>query len=143
MKVGSSYGMRRTSSESALMACSEDMYRQRKSSRLLNDATHHHIEDIMAHSALMRRSGKVDSFGQPCMKIRRTSSRVVERVRGKGTSIQEMPCHSPTTSRLSSSMSRELITWDHFQSQNTVNTSWWKLIMSPSGLKPCHAELLM
>ena len=28
--------------------------------------------------------------------------------------IQEMPCHSPTTSRLNSSMSGESITWDHF-----------------------------
>ena len=30
---------------------------------------------------------------------------------------------------------------DHFQSQRTVNT--WQLTMSPSGLKPCHVELLM
>jgi hypothetical protein len=34
----------------------------------LNDATHHHMGDIMRHSAHMQRSGKVDSFGQPCMK---------------------------------------------------------------------------
>ena len=46
MKVISTYGMNHTSSESALMAYSEDVYRQRKASRLSNDATHHHMEDI-------------------------------------------------------------------------------------------------
>ena len=114
MKVISTYGMNHTSSESALMAYSEDVYRQRKASRLSNDATHHHMEDIMGHSALIRRFSKVDSFSQPCMKTRRTSSGDVERVRGTGISIQEMSFHSPTTSRLSSSMSRESTTWDLF-----------------------------
>jgi hypothetical protein len=51
------------------MACSKDVYRQKKASRLSNDAIHHHMEGIMVHSALIQRSGKVDSFGQPCMKI--------------------------------------------------------------------------
>jgi hypothetical protein len=69
MKVISTYGISRTSSESALMACSKDVYRQKKASRLSNDAIHHHMEGIMVHSALIQRSGKVDSFGQPCMKI--------------------------------------------------------------------------
>ena len=73
----------------------------------------------MVHSALIPRSSKVDSFGQPCMKIRRTSSRDVERVRDTGISIQEMPCHLPTTSILNFSMSGELTTWDHFQSQKS------------------------
>ena len=114
MKVVSTYGMNHTSSESALTACSEDVYRQKKASRLQNDATRHHMVDIMGHSALMQRSGKVDSFGQPCMKTRRTSSGDVERVRGMGTSIQEMPCHSPITSRLNFLMSRVSTTWDHF-----------------------------
>ena len=50
-----------------------------------------------------------------------------------GVSIQEMPCH-----RSSSSMSGESTIWDQFRSQRTVNTSWWQLTMSPSGLKPCH-----
>jgi hypothetical protein len=45
--------------------CSEGMYQQRKASRSLNDATHHHMKDIIGHSALMKRSGKMDSFGQP------------------------------------------------------------------------------
>ena len=63
--------------------------------------------------------------------------------KGMGISLQEMPCHWPTTSRLSSSMFGELITWDHFQNRRTMNTSWWKLTMSPNGLKPCHRELLM
>jgi hypothetical protein len=70
----------------------------------------------MVHSTLMQRSSKVDSFGQPYMKTRRILSKDVERVRGTVISIQEMPDYSPTTSRLSSSMSRELTTWDHFQS---------------------------
>ena len=56
------------SSESALTACSKGVYRWKKASRSLNNATHQHMEDIMVHSALIQRSGKVDSFGQPCMK---------------------------------------------------------------------------
>ena len=104
-KVVSAYGMNCTSLESALMAYSEDVYRQRKASRSSNDATHLHMEGIMVHSALIRRSGKVDSFSQPCMKIRKTLSGGVEHVRGIGTLIQEMPFHSPTTFRLSSSLS--------------------------------------
>jgi hypothetical protein len=79
----------------------------------------------MVHSALIQRSSKVDSFGQPCMKIQRTSFGGVECARGTRISILEMSCHSPTNSRLSFSMSGELITWDHFQSQRTVNISWW------------------
>jgi hypothetical protein len=51
------------------------------------------------------------------MKIQRISSGDVEHVRGTGISIQEMPCHSPTTSRVSSSMSGELTIWDYSQSQ--------------------------
>ena len=113
-KVVSTYGMNHTSLESTLMAYSEGVYRWKKASRSSNDATHHHMEDIMVHSAPIRRSGKVDSFGQPCMKTRRTSSGGVERVRGTGILIQEMPCHSPTTFGLNSSMSRESTTWDLF-----------------------------
>ena len=135
-EVISTYGMNRTSSEFALTTYSGDVYRQRKASRSSNDATHHHMEDIMVHSALIQRSSKVDSSSQPCMKTRRTSSGDVEHVRGMGISIQEMSCHSPTTSRSSSSMSGESTTWDHFQSQKAMNTSWWQLTMSPSGLKP-------
>ena len=69
MKAISTYGMNRTSSESILTTCSEDVHRWKKASKSSNDATHHHMEDIMVHSALIQRSGKVDSFGQPCMKI--------------------------------------------------------------------------
>jgi hypothetical protein len=71
------------------------VYQLKKASRSLNDATHQYMEDIMEHFTLMRRFGKVDSFGQPCMKTRMISSRDVERVRGTIISIQEMPCHSP------------------------------------------------
>ena len=135
--------MNHTSSESTLMTCSKDVYRWKKASRSSNDATHHHMEDIMVHSALIQRSSKVDSFGQPCMKIQRTSSRGVERVRGTRISIEETPCHSQTTSRLNFSMYGELTIWDRFRSRRTVNISWWQLTMSPSRLKPCHVEQLM
>ena len=104
MKVVSTYGINHTSSESTLMAFLEDVYQWKEASRSQNDATHHHLEGIMEHSALIQRSSKVDSFGQPSMKTRKTSSKDVEHVRGIGISIQEMPCHSPTTSRSSSSM---------------------------------------
>jgi hypothetical protein len=57
-----------TSSESVPMACSKDVYRQKKAFKSLKDATHHHMEDIMGYSALMQRFGRVDSIGQPCMK---------------------------------------------------------------------------
>jgi hypothetical protein len=46
------------------------------------------------------------------MKTRRTLFEGVVHVRGIGTSIQEMSCHSPTSSRSNSSMSRESTTWD-------------------------------
>ena len=141
MKAISTYGMSRNFSESALTDCSEGVYRPKKASRSLSNATHCHMEGIMGHFAHMRRFGRVDSFGQPCMKIWRTLSGDVERVRGTGISIQEMPCQSPTTSRSNFSMSGVSTTWDRFQSQRTVNT--WQLTMSPSGLKPCHVELLM
>jgi hypothetical protein len=78
----------------------------------------------MEHSALIRRSGKVDSFGQPCMKTQRTSSEDVKHVKGMGISVQVTSCHSPTTSRLNSSMSEESIKWDLFQSRRAMSTSW-------------------
>jgi hypothetical protein len=81
------------------------------------------MEDIIGYSVLMRRFGRVDSFGQPCMKTLEISSGGVEHIRGTGISIQKMPCHSPTPFRLSSLMSRESITWDHFQSQIIASTS--------------------
>jgi hypothetical protein len=68
-EIVSTYGMNHTSLEFALMAYSRDMYRWKKASRLSNDVTHHHMEDIMVHSALIQRSDKVDSFGKPCIKI--------------------------------------------------------------------------
>jgi hypothetical protein len=105
MKVVSTYRIHSTSSEYVLMNCSEGVCWQRKAFKLFRSATHHHIEDIMGYSVLMRRFGRVYSFGQPCMKTLEISSGAVERVRGMGISIQEMPCHSPTTFRLSSLMS--------------------------------------
>ena len=109
--------------------CSDGLLRRcvsiEESIKIKNNVTHHHMEGIMVHSALIPRSGKVDSFGQPCVKIWRTSSEGVEHVKGMGTSIQEMPCHSPTTSRLNFLMSGVSTTWDRFQSQRTMNIFWW------------------
>jgi hypothetical protein len=68
----------------------------------------------MGYSVLMQRFGRVHSFGQPCTKTLDILSGGVEHVRGTGISIQEMPCHSPTTLRLRSFMSGESIKWDHF-----------------------------
>ena len=96
------------------MAYSEDVYQWKKASRSASDATHHHMEDIMVHSTLIQKSNKVYSSGQPCMKTRKTSFEGVERVRGTGISIQEIPYHSPTTFRLSSSISGKSTTWDLF-----------------------------
>jgi hypothetical protein len=74
--------MNHTSSESALMVYLEGVYQQKKESRSLKDAIHHHMEDIMGHSALRQKSSNVDFFGQPCMKTQKISSGDVEHVRG-------------------------------------------------------------
>jgi hypothetical protein len=74
-------------------SCSEDVYQLKKESKSLKDAIHHPMEDTMEHSVHIRRSGKVDFSGQPCMKTQKNLSRDVEHVRNMGTSIQEMPCH--------------------------------------------------
>jgi hypothetical protein len=96
--------------------CSDDLLKKcvpvEEAIKIIERHHYHHMEDIMVHFALIQRSGKVDSFGQPCMCVR-----------GTGISIQGMPCHSPTTSRSNPLMSRESTTWDHFQSQRTMNTS--------------------
>jgi hypothetical protein len=81
MKVVSTYGIFHTSLESVLMACSKDVYRQRKALKSLKDANHHHMEDIMGYSALMQRFDRVDFIGQPCMKTQKISSGDVEHVR--------------------------------------------------------------
>jgi hypothetical protein len=52
--------MNHSSSESALMVDSEGVYQWKKESRSLKDVIHHHMEDIMGHSALMQKSGNVD-----------------------------------------------------------------------------------
>jgi hypothetical protein len=74
-------GICHTSSESVLMACSEDVYRQRKAFKSLKDATHHYMEDIMGYFRLMQRFDRVDSIGQPCIKTQKISSGDVEHVR--------------------------------------------------------------
>jgi hypothetical protein len=47
MKVASTYGMNRASTEFALMDCSGGVFQLRKQPRSLKDATHHRMEDIM------------------------------------------------------------------------------------------------
>ena len=98
MKVTSTDVMNHTSTESALMDYSGGVFQLRKQPRSSRDVTWHHTEDIVGHSALMLRSGKVDSSGQPCMMTPKTSYRGVLHVRNMGISIQEMTCHSPPTS---------------------------------------------
>ena len=119
------YGMNRTFFESVQMACSRDVYPQKRESRLSKDVTHHHMEGIMGHSSLMQKFGRVDFFGQPCMKKRKTSFEDVVHAKDMVISIQETPYHLPTIFKLSFLMSRVLITWDHFQNQRAMNTSWW------------------
>jgi hypothetical protein len=77
----------------------------------------------MGHSEHMQRFGKVDSFGQPSMKTRRSLSEDADRVRSMATSIQEMPCRLLTTFRLSCLVAGVLIMWDHSRNRRTVNTS--------------------
>ena len=98
MKVASTYGMNCTSSESALMDYSGGVFQLRKQPRSSRDVTWHHMEDIMGHSALMLKSDKADSFGQPCMMTPKTSYGGASHVKNMEISMQEMPCHSPPTS---------------------------------------------
>jgi hypothetical protein len=105
------------------MACSGDVYLLKKESKLLKDAIHHHMEDIIGYSAHMQRFGSVDSFSRQCMKTQEILSEGVDRVRGTVISIQEMPCHSPTTFRLISLMSGGLITWDHSHHRRRIHSS--------------------
>jgi hypothetical protein len=85
--------MIRTSSEFVQMGYSEDVYQLKQESKLLKDAIHHPMEDIMEHSVHIRRSSIADFFSQPSMKTPRNSSGDAEHVRNMATSISEMPCH--------------------------------------------------
>jgi hypothetical protein len=67
------------------MVYSKGVYQRKKESRSLKDAIHHHMEDIMGHSALMQKSSNVDFSGQPYMKTLKISFGDVEHVRGMGT----------------------------------------------------------
>jgi hypothetical protein len=98
MKVTSTYGMNHTSTEFAPMDCSGGVFRLRKQPRSSRDATRNPTEDIMGHSARILSSGKVDSFGQPCMMTPKTSYGGVLRIKNMGVSMQETPCHSLLTS---------------------------------------------
>jgi hypothetical protein len=110
MRVVSTYGMIHTSLECARTGCSEDVYQLKKESKSLNVVTHHPMEDTMGHSEHIQRFSRVDSFGQPCMKTRRTLSEDADCVRSMATSIQEMPCRSLTTSISSYLIAGVLIT---------------------------------
>jgi hypothetical protein len=52
--------------------CSDDLLKKcvpvEEAIKIIERHHYHHMEDIMVHFALIQRSGKVDSFGQPCMK---------------------------------------------------------------------------
>ena len=64
----------------------------------------------MEHSIHIQKFGKVDFFGQPCMRTLRNLFRDVQHVRNMATSIQEIPCHWLTISKLNSLAVGELIT---------------------------------
>jgi hypothetical protein len=55
-------------------------------------------EGHLGHSALMLRSSKVDSSGQPCMMTPKNLYGGESHVRNMGVSMQETPCHSPPIS---------------------------------------------
>jgi hypothetical protein len=55
MRVVTTYGMSHTSLEFAQMDSLEGVYQLKKESRLLKDATHHHMEVNMGHSVLMKK----------------------------------------------------------------------------------------
>jgi hypothetical protein len=52
--------------------------------KIIENATHLHMEEIMVHFALMQKSSRVDCFGQQCMKTQRILSRCVMHVRDMG-----------------------------------------------------------
>jgi hypothetical protein len=97
MKVASTYGMNRTSIESAPMDYSGGVQAE-KGTKIIERCHYHRMEDILGHFALMLRSGKVDSTGQPCTKTPKTSYGGAFHVRNMAISMQEMPCHSPPPS---------------------------------------------
>ena len=136
------YGMNHTSSEYALMAYSERVCQLKKESKSLKDVIHYHMEVIMGRSEHTPRYESVDSSGQQCIKTHENLFGDVARVKDMVISIQGMPCHSSVISRYSSLMSGGLITWGHFCHPRSMSISWWQWIMSPNGLKPCHARML-
>ena len=98
VKVASTYEMKHTSTESALKDDSGGVFWLRKQSRSSRDATRYPMGDIMGHFALMLKSSKVESSGQPCMMTPKTSYGGVLCVGNMEVSMQETPCHSPATS---------------------------------------------
>jgi len=68
------------------------------------------MDGIMGLSKHMQRYGSVDSSGQQCIKTQESLLGDVARANDMVILIQGMPCHSSTISRLSSLMSRGLIT---------------------------------
>jgi hypothetical protein len=96
----------------------------------------------MGHSKHMQTYGSVGSCGQQCMKTQKNLFRDVAHAKDMAISIQGMPCHSLIISNLSSLISRGRITWGHFHLQRNMSICWWQWIMSPNGLKPCHAGML-
>ena len=92
MKVDVTCGMIRTSTEFVLMACWEDVYPQPKEWESLRNVMRHHMGGIMVYTVLRPRSGKADSFGQPCTRTPKTSSGNAEVASTMEESLQEMQC---------------------------------------------------
>jgi hypothetical protein len=125
MKVVSTYEICHTSLESVLMACSKDVYRQRKTFKPLKDDTHHHMEDIMG---VFCTHAKIWQSGF-CWPTMYEDTKYFIRRCGpcqKHVNINSCDALALTNNpKLSSLMSGELTIWDHSQSQRTMSTSWW------------------
>jgi hypothetical protein len=104
MRVISTYGIHHTSSESALIVYLGDVYWWKKH----QDHRAMPLITIRRHYGAFHTHAKIWQSGFFWLTMYEDTilSGDVERVRGMGISIQEMPYHSPTTFTLSSSMSK-------------------------------------
>ena len=127
-----------TCSRCALMVYYGDAYLTKRLEKSLIGAMHHRTEGTTEHSGPMQRFGKVDSFGQPCMEMPRSSYGDVPDVRNTGISIPVTQCPCRAIFRWKSSTYGELTTWVRSLCQIIASTFWWQWIMSPSGLKHYH-----
>ena len=99
MKVDSNCGTIHTYTEFVLMACWEGMDQQLKEQGSLKSVMQHHMGDTMVYFVVKTKSGRADSFGQPCMKIPKISFEDARDANCMEESPHEMQCPYRTTSR--------------------------------------------